>query len=57
MNKYFIRSVDEIDDNGILLYWNNQYGWVNKYEADIFDSNEMLEFNLPMGGRWEKIKF
>ena len=54
-NRYFVRS-DERDDNGNFLYWNNQWGWVNLSEADIFSGEEMLEFDLPMGGRWEKIK-
>ena len=56
MNSYFIRSVDEVDDDGVLLYWSNQYGWVNLSEADVFSGAEMLEYDLPMGGRWEKIK-
>ena len=55
--KYFIRSVNEVDDDGVFLYWNNQYGWVNKNEADVFSLEEMIEFNLPIGGCWEKIKF
>ena len=56
MNRYFVRSVDEVDDDGVLLYWSNEFGWVNLSEAEIFTSDEMLEFDLPMGGRWEKIK-
>lgn len=55
MNRYFVRSVDEVDESGVLLYWSNEYGWVNLSEADIFSSDEMLTYDLPMGGRWEKI--
>ena len=54
-NRYFVRC-DERDENGEFLYWSNQHGWVNLSEADIFSGEEMLEFSLPMGGRWEKIK-
>ena len=54
-NRYFVRC-DERDENGEFLYWSNQYSWVNLSEADIFSGEEMLKFNLPMGGRWEKIK-
>lgn len=55
MNSFIIRAVDEVDDEGISLFWNNEFGWVSKFDADIFSSEEMLELNLPMGGIWEKV--
>ena len=54
MSKYVIRSAKYKDDDDIPLYWNNRSGWVNVSEAEIFTYEDLLEFDLPMGGRWER---
>lgn len=62
MKQYVIVSVDEHDDEGQALYWNNQDGWVRLRvrlsQAEVWDDTED---NLPLGGRWadladEKVK-
>lgn len=55
MSQFYIRAIDEFDDNGKALFWNNEFGWVNQSEAEIFSSEEMIEFDLPMGGVWQKL--
>lgn len=55
MSQFVIRAIDETDDDGVSLFWNNEFGWVNQSEADIFSSEEMIELNLPIGGVWQKI--
>ncbi len=55
MSQFYIRSFNENDDDGNPLFWNNEWGWVNQSEADIFSGYEMIEFDLPMGGIWQKI--
>lgn len=44
---YCIRSKVDLDYDGSSLYWNNQYGWVNSSELDLFTYTEMCTFNLP----------
>jgi len=51
--QYCIRNSFEMDDDGIPLYWNNQWGWVNQSEADFFSEEEKNTFNLPMNSYWE----
>ena len=55
MSQFYIRAVNEFDDNGKALFWNNEFGWVNQSEAEIFSSEEMIEFDLPIGGVWQKL--
>lgn len=50
---YCIRSNKETDDNGDLLYWNNQYGWVNQSEVELFSEEERHTFSLPNNSNWE----
>lgn len=52
---YVIRSKSEFDDDNIPLYWNNQYGWVNSSEADIFAQDEQEQYDLPINGYWELV--
>ena len=51
--EYYIRNSFEMDDDGIPLYWNNQWGWVNQSEADLFSEEEKNKFDLPINGYWE----
>lgn len=36
-------------DEGALMYWSNDQGWVDHASADRYDTNDG---NLPDGGRW-----
>jgi hypothetical protein len=51
MNKlYVIKNFDG-------LYWNNQWGWVSKDEADVFNQNDAKRLQLPMGAMgWVELK-
>lgn len=55
MKEYKIISRwEEDDETGEKLYWNNQFGWVPRYDADKFDETESKELRLPLGGEWEE---
>jgi hypothetical protein len=38
------------------LFWSNEIGWVDYFESDTFTEEEVLTFNLPMGGKWLAIR-
>lgn len=40
---------DPESENGDLLYWSNQDGWVSFESATHFDRNEIFFLNPPMG--------
>lgn len=53
---YRIRSVDERDNRGRALYWNNLAGWVDFTAADTFTAYERARgFVLPRGGEWVEV--
>lgn len=45
MEQYVIVSVNEHDDDGQPLYWNNQDGWVRLSQAEVFDSDTQHGMN------------
>jgi hypothetical protein len=50
---YIIESISEQDsETNRPLYWNNQYGWVDRDNADIFTEEEIEKFTLPIDGTW-----
>lgn len=50
---YKIVNHNEIDDETFKsLYWNNKDGWIDEESADIFYSEGLPKFNLPIGGEW-----
>jgi hypothetical protein len=34
------------------LYWSNEMGWVDIYDADTFEEHERLSSRLPIDGVW-----
>lgn len=38
------------------LYWSNDIGWVSKGSADIFTEEERNSLNLPIEGKWVKVR-
>ena len=51
--RHLVRAIDERDEDGIPLYWSNEYGWASKDTATVFTTVERKHFNLPVGGEWE----
>lgn len=52
---YVICSKSEFDEYNVPLYWNNEYGWVNISEADLFAQDEKDIFDLPISGYWDLV--
>lgn len=48
MSTYVIQNVEN------NLFWNNEEGWMGFEDATEFEESEMLEFDLPIDGRWDK---
>ena len=38
-------------------WWNNDCGWCEVFDATLFDKEEFLNLNLPVGGRWVEVHF
>lgn len=34
------------------LFWSNEIGWVDQYEADVFSRDQQTYLNLPIEGHW-----
>jgi len=54
---YIIRtcpSVNKIRQQ--ILYWSNDYGWVDRASATEFSKEEKKYLNLPINGVWVKVK-
>lgn len=49
---WMIRGIRERDDDGTPLYWSNEFGWVERGQADVFSRRERRVLNLPIGGEW-----
>lgn len=39
----------EMDDEGEILYWSNEDGWVDKDSATLFTDDERKTLTLPQG--------
>jgi hypothetical protein len=51
MKKYVILATRQKSEIG-PLYWSNDFGWVDRSSADVFDENETVTLSLPIGGVW-----
>jgi hypothetical protein len=47
-----IISLDEADDDGRPLFWNDTEGWVDREWASEYTDFEQRNSMLPLGGRW-----
>jgi hypothetical protein len=45
-------NVKNVLDENIPLYWNNEMGWVDRDNADVFIREEMEIVCLPIDGVW-----
>jgi len=56
-DKFFIKSVDEIDDEtGNPLFWSNNLGWTSILNADSYTPREKELTHLPLYGEWYHYK-
>jgi len=54
---YVIVGLRDTDDwTGEPLYWSNEHGWALLKNATRFSDEERRTVNLPVGGKWKKIK-
>lgn len=51
MKKYVILATRQNPKIG-PLYWSNDFGWVDRSSADVFDENDFATLSLPIGGVW-----
>jgi hypothetical protein len=51
MKKYVIRATRQESEIG-PLFWANDFGWVDRGSADVFDESEVATLSLPIGGIW-----
>lgn len=56
MKAYVIKEVDSQHKTDGDWYWSNDYGWVDIFEASIFNESEFNDFDLPIGGAWVECK-
>ena len=42
-------------ETGEMLYWSNDWGWVDEDMADLFTNEEKNWLSLPIGGKWEEV--
>lgn len=47
-----IIALNEVDDDGKPLYWNNTLGWVAEGREELFSYADLLTANLPIDGAW-----
>ncbi len=45
-----------VNINNRELFWSNCYGWGDRRDADLFTIKERKDFNLPIEGKWIRIK-
>ena len=48
MGTYSIKGRHETEGQ----WWNNEFGWVDHPQRDIFTETERHALNLPLGGEW-----
>lgn len=51
MIRYVIQNINDSD-----LFWNNEFGWVNDNDVDIFSDDDIVTLQLPIEGKWVKVK-
>lgn len=51
-----ISKTERDQETGAPLYWSNRNGWVGKADSDRFTDAETRSYNLPIGGRWERMR-
>ena len=49
---WVIVTSSEADIEDMALFWSNDEGWVPRDQATVFDYNEQMTLNLPLGGAW-----
>jgi hypothetical protein len=52
-DSFVIINVDS--EPGENLFWNNELGWVDASDADVFSREEKHGFDLPISGDWRKL--
>ncbi len=45
-----------VNINDKKLFWSNCYGWTERRNAELFTTEERNKRNLPIEGKWIKIK-
>lgn len=51
MIRYVIQNINDSD-----LFWNNEFGWVIDNDVDIFSDDDIVVLQLPIEGKWVKVK-